>query len=214
MASPYPCVPSATIDSRMMPTRTTSRRRAHRAAALTLLLVASVLATRCRSKGASPIDSGADVARGGSPDAGLSCGTVQAAGTTPTGAFAASRITAQTNGNLTAGCPDFTARITVYDDNATTSLTFAITVARVQSDSGVVTGPSSPAFSYVSNGNTIRTSGTVNVIAADAPPGVVLDASAPIGHVEGTFSLSQDGFSLSGAFSTTYCMLSTCFGGG
>lgn len=125
-------------------------------------------------------------------------GTVTATGTTPAGAFDGTLMS-----TMYDGC---TNGVGVWIGDATHGLLFTFSAPYQTTDGGapVVPGDATARGELDSAqppAVLARTSGTVSVTAADFLAG---DAGLS-GQVTGSFQFSQDGFALSGTFSSPYC---------
>ncbi|HEY7370742.1 MAG TPA: hypothetical protein VIF57_01095 [Polyangia bacterium] len=132
-------------------------------------------------------------------------GTVETTGTTPAGPFTASTVWAE---YYPCGI-DIT--LWIHDGSA-----FALQlVARVQlADGGAnleteAVAAKAKLFALAPSTGDWTTSGTLTITSANNPYNYDYDAGTRPG-IAGTFALSDDGFSLSGSFSTPYCAFSIC----
>jgi len=193
-----------------------SQKRGGQLAALAVA-AATMLSGGCRSTKPprSTFDAATEIGATG-PDSppGQSCGDVAASGTTPAGDFTASRITVEVNRNLSTSCTSYTASVTIYDDNAGSSLGFTVQIAAAQPDAAVLVGPQTTYF-FFSTPKAVamtRTSGSVVVTTVDHPHGAATAPDASLtGGITASFSLSLDGFAIGGSFSAQYCQLAGCF---
>ena len=157
-------------------------------------LLATAAAAGCSGGGSKTNGDGSAVMLSPAP-----CGgTVTASGTTPAGAFDGTLVTAMYD-----GCSNGVA---IWIGDAANGLVFNFSAAYQTTDGGapIVAGDAA-ARGELDRANPpavlARTSGTVDVIAADFLP-----AEATLsGQVSGTFVFSQDGFALSGTFASPYC---------
>jgi hypothetical protein len=127
-------------------------------------------------------------------------GVVSATGSTPAGAFAADAVGATVN-----PCAGFIS-VALADDAHIASVVLGIPYPVPDAGTEVPLGDVSVTATLVSDAflpSEPSTAGTVDVTAADYPE-VAGDAGPP-GHIAGSFTLAQDGFSLTGTFSTSYC---------
>jgi hypothetical protein len=155
--------------------------------------VAVLLGSGCSKKSGGPTDAGND---GVSPPQGCG-GTITASGTTPSGPFTAESV------SVVYDCGN---RIVVSAGDAAHGLVIVASAALSLADGGmqVVAGDLAATGELDSLGSSAvlaRTSGTLTVTAAD-----YLAADAGVGgQATGSFSFMQDGFSLTGQFSSPYC---------
>jgi len=150
------------------------------------------------SKGNGPFEQRKDA----SIEARACGGTVDAKGGTPSGAFGGTDVHLR----VVFVC----RRIDVTVTDLTTGDVLAFSL-RPSVDGGVLSlvGQQVVTAAFAAGGTTLTTTTTVNVTMADDP--FAGNANAPpTGHMEGTFTLAQDGFSISGSFSSPYCMNYTC----
>jgi hypothetical protein len=178
-------------------------------------LVLVVLLLGCSGTSASNEDGGGDGvsisgdgALEGWKDAAIEAracgGTVDASGTTPSGAFDGTDVHLR----VVFVC----RRVDVTITDLTTGGVLAFSV-RPSSDGGVLSlvGQQTVTAAFAARGSTATTTmATVNVTMADDPFTGGNANAQPTGHMEGTFTLAQDGFSVSGSFSSPYCMNYTC----
>jgi hypothetical protein len=132
-------------------------------------------------------------------------GTVTATGTTPAGAFEGTLMS-----TMYDGCSN---GVGVWIGDTTNGLLFTFSAPYQTTDGGapIVPGDATARgeLDRVQPPTVLaRTSGTVSVTAADFLPG---DAALG-GQVSGSFQFSQDGFALSGTFSSPYCRRMTLCG--
>ena len=123
-------------------------------------------------------------------------GSVSAAGTTPAGAFEGTLVSA-----LYDGCGD---AVEVLIGDASRGLVFTVSAPYHRTNDTIVPGDLA-AMGELDRRQppavVARPVGTLTVIAADFLP-----IDAPLaGQIQGTFQFTQDGFALSGTFSSPYC---------
>lgn len=135
-----------------------------------------------------------------------SCGgAVGSAGTTPLGSFGATDVSLE----VVFICRAVTVVIT--DKSSGTYLVFSLVPS---SDGGSFSflgqQRRDATVSSIQGGPVFPTKVMVDVTVSDDPfTGSVADAH-PTGRLEATFTLSQDGFALTGSFSSPYCTTSEC----
>jgi hypothetical protein len=185
-----------------------------------LVVVASLAAPGCGVRSLDPAPTTGSGAASGSgtggtgdaavsivstPDRPPCAGSVETTGTTPADPFAASTIWAE---YYPCGI-DVT--LWIHDAGA-----FALQlVARVQvADGGADLEPGAVTakarlFALAPSSGDWSTSATLTITSANNPYGYDYDAGTRPA-MAGTFALTDDGFSLSGSFSTPYCAFSIC----
>jgi hypothetical protein len=162
--------------------------------ALAAVLLATAGAAGCSSGGSQNKNDGSTVMLSPAP-----CGgTVTATGTTPAGSFAGTLVSAMYD--------DCSNGVAVFIGDNAGGLIFTFSAPYQTTDGGAPIIPGDAAahgeLDSVQPPTVLaRTSGTVNVTAADYLP---TDAGLS-GQVSGSFQFSQDGFGLSGTFSSPYC---------
>jgi hypothetical protein len=135
-----------------------------------------------------------------------SCGgTVSSTGTTPLGAFGATDV------SLEVGFICRSVSVLLTDKAAGTYVVFSLVPS---SDGGAFSflgqHRRDATASRIQGGPVFPTKAMVDVTVSDDPfTGSAPDAH-PTGRLEATFTLSQDGFALTGSFSSPYCTTSEC----
>ena len=139
----------------------------------------------------------------GSIEARACGGTVTAIGNAPAGRFGGTDV------HLRVVFVCRRVDVTITDLGTGAVLAFSM---RPSVDGGALSlvGSQTVTATYVAGGSSITTPAAVNVTVADDPFGAGPTDAAPAGHMEASFTLSQDGFSISGSFSSPYCLGYVC----
>ena len=161
----------------------------------------------CSGKALVPTDAGSDSpADSVNPTSAIQAcgGSVTATGTTPAGTFQASEVSAR------YGACD-AVLVTIGDQLDQLSLSFSI--ALHIADGGTVAAGTETVIANLQDnrGHTTSTFTTEmtsadDVYAREAVDAGLLDGGIQ-GRITGNFTLSQDGFAITGTFSTPYCQL-------
>jgi len=141
-----------------------------------------------------------------------SCGgTVTTTGSTPLGAFDATDVNVQ----VIFTCNSIDVRIS--DVAIARQLSFSLhpaaaaAAADAGADSILGSQTSNAALtSFQTGGSLLATTAVVTVQAVGDPFGGTPANPGPSGTLQATFTLDQDGFALSGSFSSPYCSTITC----
>jgi hypothetical protein len=164
------------------------------ASALSAVLLVATAAGGCSGGSLTNADGSSTVSLSPAP-----CGgTVAATGTTPAGSFDGTLLS-----TIYDGCMN---GVGVWIGDASSGLVFTVWAPFRTTDGGAPIVPGDAAARGELDRSQppaviARTSGTMTVTAADFLPS---DATLG-GQVNGSFQFSQDGFALSGTFSSPYC---------
>lgn len=126
-------------------------------------------------------------------------GSVQGSGAVPTGTFSATEIEAHLGSQ---GSPQ---RLTLFINDATVDATIVLQMPLLQDGGSEIffgDHEATARFYSLPTCTMISTTGRIGITSGDDPDTAFGMAS---GTVAGTFSLSADGFSVTGSFQTPYC---------
>ena len=130
---------------------------------------------------------------------------MNATGTTPRGSFSATDIFLET----VFPC----RRVDVYvtDWGSGNLLGFSVLKSGMGPPANLVgTQSGSATLSPIGGGTLMLTTVDVNVTSADDPFATGASDAQPMGRMEATFALTQNGFSITGSFSSAYCSARMC----
>ena len=151
----------------------------------------------------APHEVGVEIGVDASIEARTCGGSVTSSGSTPAGAFGG------TNVYLRVVFVCRRVEVTIVDQATGASLAFSLSPS---TDGGTpsLLGSQTVPSTFTGGGPNVTTSALVNVTMADDPFDAGATSAPPAGELAATFTLSPDGFSVSGSFSSPYCAGYTC----